>query len=115
MKIKILLCLLSLFIFTGCTSSVESEYVNKEQTLSYLNKGAILIDVRTDSEYQERHIEGAISIPLDRIEEITNFYSQDQIIIVYCQSGNRSHMALNKLKQMNYKNVYDLGSIENWG
>ena len=114
MKNKILFCILSLFLFTACTDSNPNGYINKKEAISLLQNNAVLVDVRTIDEYVEGHIEGAVSIPLNELTKIENLYEKDKTIIVYCQSGNRSHTAYQKLKEMNYEKVYDLGSIQNW-
>ena len=73
---------------------------------------ATLIDVRSPLEYAQQHIPGAINIPLDTIltrrEEIEAFSGP---VILYCQSGNRSGMALNLLRQSSKADVYDGGGI----
>jgi len=80
------------------------------------NKYTILLDVRTQEEYKEKHIGGSKLIPLDILKnkvekEIPN---KNQKVIVYCRSGNRSKTAVNTLLKMGYKNVYDLGGINGW-
>lgn len=80
------------------------------------DKNIILLDVRTQEEYNEKHIEGSKLIPLnileDKVEE--EIPNKEQKIIIYCRSGNRSNTALNTLLKMGYKNVYDLGGINSW-
>ena len=82
---------------------------------------AILIDVRSSQEYEDNHIDGAININVDDIlnTEGALIYNNSEIgfnktIIVYCRSGARSKNAANKLVELGYRNVYDLGSIDNW-
>jgi rhodanese-related sulfurtransferase len=80
------------------------------------NKSVIVVDVRTESEYKEGHIEGAILIPNETIidtppEELPDFDSE---ILVYCRSGNRSQQAAEKLVKMGYTNVSDFGGIIDW-
>jgi len=54
-------------------------------------KGAVLLDVRTNEEYSQRHIEGSVNLPLDRLEEIEDLLPQkDTAIFVHCKSGVRS-------------------------
>ena len=119
---KFLIVLFCVCLLSGCG---EEKNTNKDNnTVSYMeakekiiNDGAILLDVRTEDEYNESHIEGASLLPLDEIEEdkisaIVN--SKDIPIIVYCKSGNRSHEALLKLQELGYSKVYDLGAMSNW-
>ena len=77
---------------------------------------AIILDVRTESEFQRRHIPGAILLPDFDIKYMAASVLPDYyaLILVYCQSGNRSRSATNLLVSMGYKNVYDFGGINNW-
>ena len=82
-----------------------------------INNGAILIDVRSSSEYENNHIEGATLLTLDKIDEDTAtevIGDYDTYVIVYCKSGVRSSQAKQKLNELGYNKVYDLGSIDNW-
>jgi phage shock protein E len=78
----------------------------------WLNKGALVVDVRSEGEFQERHLPGAINIPLGRLgDEITRRApDKEQAILLHCLSGTRSGMAKARLKQMGYRNVFNLGS-----
>lgn len=73
-----------------------------------------VIDVRTASEYQEDHFDGAINIPYDKIKERIGNHVKDKgrKIIVYCRSGGRSHVAAVTLTGMGYTNVVDAGALE---
>ncbi len=79
------------------------------------DEDAILIDVRTESEYNENHLDGAINLNYETIEKtiVTKVKEKDKPIVVYCRSGQRSSVAKSKLVELGYTNVYDLGSIEN--
>lgn len=74
------------------------------------NEKVFLIDVRSSQEFKEKHLDGAINIPLYLIEnEIENYVkNKSQKIILYCSSGNRSRQAKKILEKMQYKNVYNL-------
>ena len=78
----------------------------------WLSKGALVIDVRSEGEFQERHLPGAINIPLGRLgDEIARRApSKEQAILLHCLSGTRSGMARTQLKKMGYCNVFNLGS-----
>ncbi len=117
---KVLCLTLILCIFLcGCgkkNKENESELISgKDAKIEVINNSAVLIDVRTIDEYNTEHINGSISVPLDNIEEIEEQVpSKDKILIVYCSSGNRSKQAKEKLIDMGYKTVYDMGSMVNW-
>lgn len=72
--------------------------------------GGILVDVRSPQEYEEGHMEGAISIPEYEIKKKAKVLLQnkEKAIIVYCSSGGRSKKAKEELKNMGYKYVYNL-------
>ncbi|MDD3315169.1 MAG: rhodanese-like domain-containing protein, partial [Syntrophaceticus sp.] len=77
----------------------------------------ILVDVRTQEEYDEKHIDGAILIPNETITdtEPEQLSDKDAEILVYCKSGNRSNQAAEKLADMGFSNVYNiLGGISEW-
>lgn len=79
------------------------------------NGGVVLVDVREKSEYDEGHIETAILLPLGNIEkDAPNVLDKESVIIVYCRSGRRSAEAANKLVDLGFKNVYDMGGIIDW-
>ena len=122
---KIFFCLLlSLIIITGCTANnYSSKESSSNGTISYveakekiINQGAILVDVRTKEEYDEKHIDGAVLLPVDEItkEKVDNIIKTNDIMIVYCKSGARSSQAVTKLNELGYNNVYNLGSMSNW-
>ena len=76
----------------------------------------IVVDVRRQDEYDSGHIPGAVLIPNESIgtsrpEELPD---TDQVILVYCRSGNRSRQAAQKLFDMGYTRVYEFGGISTW-
>jgi phage shock protein E len=75
----------------------------------------LTIDVRTEAEWNEGHMEGAILIPYDLIGDKIGTAAQDksQRIYVYCRTGRRSHIAKDTLEKLGYKDVLNLGSLEN--
>lgn len=80
------------------------------------NDGHVIVDVRTQEEYDEGHIPGAICIPN---EEITDTKPEllpdvDQVILIYCRSGRRSKEAAEKLFNMGYTHIYEFGGIIDW-
>ena len=81
-----------------------------EQLKRKQKNGAVIIDVRSPQEFAEGHIEGAILIPeydiISKMQGIIN--NKNEEIVLYCSSGIRSKRAKKKLKEMGYKNVYNL-------
>lgn len=80
------------------------------------NSDLILLDVRTQEEYDEGHIEGALLIPdyeiNDKAEE--QLTDKDTTILIYCRSGRRSALAAQALSDLGYSSVYDFGGIIDW-
>jgi phage shock protein E len=74
----------------------------------------LIIDVRTAAEWNDGHIEGAIRIPYDMIGEKIGTVAKDKSmkIYVYCRSGRRSKIAKENLEKLGYKDVVNLGSLE---
>lgn len=75
-----------------------------------------VIDVRTKQEYEEGHIEGAVNIPMDKIEDTFEefFPKKEEDYYFYCHSGARSAMVSNYLKSMGYSNCHNVGSFLRW-
>lgn len=109
---KISLLIICLLI-TGCKGSYTT--INSNVAMNLIEEEhAIVIDVRSIEEYNREHIEGAVNIPLDMINNVD--YELDETIIVYCQSGMRSMEAAKMLSKLGYTNLYNLdGGLLNWG
>jgi rhodanese-related sulfurtransferase len=75
----------------------------------------IILDVRTESEFNEKHIEGAVLIPVNYIEALAPVLipDKDSTLLVYCRAGSRSATAAAALAEMGYSRVYDAGGINN--
>ena len=100
---KFIVLLIISFLLIGCDTKAE-----KIKKLMKENEYTI-IDVRTNEEYKEGHLVDSINIPYDEIEKID--LNKNQIIFVYCQSGNRSKIAYQTLVDLGY-NVFDLGAFD---
>ena len=132
MKIKglilMLIISLSLFGFCSCgdknatdetTVAIKTyEQITPEEAKNIMDtqKGFVIIDARTQAEFDEGHIEGAILIPEYEItaraeEEIPD---KDTLILVYCRSGRRSKIASEALIELGYTNVKEFGGIIDW-
>ena len=81
-----------------------------------MEKDYIILDVRTEDEFNEKHIPGAVCIPNETIgeDEIPELPDKDQLILVYCRSGNRSKQASQKLFDLGYTNIHEFGGINDW-
>ena len=79
-------------------------------------EGYIILDVRTQEEYDQGHIPGAILIPNTEIEEKAEgvLTDKNQLILVYCRSGRRSKIAAEALAELGYTNIKEFGGIIDW-
>lgn len=78
-------------------------------------KGMMLLDVRTDKEYEGGHIPGSVHVPLSEVGDKIKKLKKDKELVVYCQSGNRSIWAIKRLMGMGYTNLYNLkGGFNAW-
>ena len=125
MKKWFLLSISLLLAFSGCgqnlgreTKKTEYRKISAEEAKKMLDENAhvILLDVRTETEYKENHISGAILLPHNEIEKKAEEILPDKeaLILVYCRSGVRSKAAATTLISMGYTTVYDIGGIINW-
>lgn len=74
-----------------------------------------MLDVRTQAEWSEVHIPGATLIPLDELGVRMDELPADEIIVIYCRSGNRSGQALDILLKAGYSDVFSMeGGIQDW-
>ena len=114
---KILTVLLGLSLF-GCSSKANYHQIDGQSALDMMNNETdyIIIDVRTESEYQQGHIKNAINIPNESIDESVSeiLTDKDQLLLVYCRSGNRSKQASEKLAKLGYSNIYEFGGISDF-
>ena len=80
------------------------------------NKNYIILDVRTFEEYNEGHIPNAICIPNETIDKnvVEKLPNKEQLILIYCRSGNRSKQATEKLLNLGYTNLVEFGGIIDW-
>ena len=121
------IALTAVLILTGCGSSADDKtagdkktyrQVSPEEAAAMIEEESdyIILDVRTQEEYETAHIPGAIRIPNETIgtEDIPELPDKEQLILVYCRSGNRSKQASEKLAKQGYTNIVEFGGINNW-
>ena len=91
----------------------QQEFISKMENL---NEDNIIIDVRTKVEFDEFHFKNALNIDYYKADFKTklNQLNKNKTYLIYCRSGNRSGETLKIMKEMGFKNVYDLnGGISN--
>ena len=118
---KILRIFLAALLLAGCAAPAEEityRQVNMDEAITMMEEesGYIILDVRTPEEFAEKHIPGAINVANETIgtDEIPELPDKDQLILVYCRSGNRSKQASEKLVALGYTNIVEFGGINDW-
>ena len=112
---------LALMLLGGCAAPASQptyRQISQEEAMSLMQTqtGYIILDVRTPEEFADKHIPGAMNIPNEDIgtEAIPQLPQLDQMILVYCRSGNRSRQAAQKLAALGYTNILEFGGITTW-
>ena len=120
---KLILFLLTAMLLTGCgqtNQTQEAVYMNitaeEAKQIMDSEEGYIILDTRTQAEYDEGHIPGAIVISHDEITEKAEqlLPNKDQLLLVYCRSGRRSKLAAEALVKLGYTNIKEFGGIIDW-
>ena len=121
---KLIFLLRAVMMLTACGQDTENDrevvYMNitaeEAKRIMDSEEDYIILDTRTEAEYDEGHIPGAIVIPHDEIadraeEELPD---KDRSILVYCRSGRRSKLAAEALVELGYTNIKEFGGIIDW-
>ena len=121
---KLIFLLLAVMLLTACGQDIENHqgavYVNitaeEAKQIMDSEEGYIILDVRTQEEYDEGHIPGAILIPNTEMEAQVEEILTDkaQLILVYCRSGRRSKIAAEAWVELGYTNIKEFGGIIDW-
>ena len=121
---KLIILLLAVMVLTACGQDKENDqgavYVNitaeEAKQIMDSEEGYIILDVRTQEEYDEGHIPGATQISHEEIAEKAEevLTDKDQLILVYCRSGRRSKIAAEALAELGYTNIKEFGGIIDW-
>ena len=115
---KLIPLLFALLALAGCSPEYEYTQITMEEAIAMMEEESdhIILDVRTPEEFKERHIPDAINVPNETIgsSEIPQLPDKEQLIMVYCRSGNRSKQASDKLVKLGYSNVVEFGGINDW-
>ena len=121
---KLVFLLLAVMLLTACGQDKEKDqgavYVNitaeEAKQIMDSEEGYIILDVRTQEEYDEGHIPGAVLLSHEEIAEKAEdvLTDKDQLILVYCRSGRRSKLAAEALAELGYTNIKEFGGILDW-
>ena len=95
--------------------SAGGDFIESSSARTMVQEGALLVDVRTPGEFGQKHIEGALNIPLQELEaRVAEFGEKGRVIVLYCRSGNRSGQAKTILEARGYTDVHNLGPMTAW-
>lgn len=121
---KWIILLLAALLLTGCSAEkgekdvADYEMITAQQAKEIMDtqEGYVILDTRTEEEYETGHIPGAIVISHEQIKEKAEqvLTDKDQLILVYCRSGRRSKLAAQDLVDLGYTNVKEFGGIIDW-
>ena len=121
---KLVFLLLAVMLLTACGQDKENDqgaaYLNitaeEAKQIMDTEEGYIILDVRTQEEYDQGHIPGAIVISHEEIKEKAEevLPDKDQLILVYCRCGRRSKIAAEALAALGYTNITEFGGIIDW-
>ena len=120
--IKIFLSIAMIFTLGSCSDTPKGtlayEQISAEQAKAIMDSETnyVIIDARTQSEFDEGHIPGAILMPEYEVAERaeSELLDKNQLILVYCRSGRRSKIAAQALVDLGYTNVKEFGGIIDW-
>lgn len=83
-----------------------------DPVLDMINGGALVVDVRTEEEFEDEHYPKAINVPLDRLESsLAELGGKDTPLVLYCASGSRSAYAARLLARAGFKRVVNAGGL----
>ena len=121
---KLFFLFLAVMMLTACGQDKENDqgavYMNitveEAKQIMDSEEGYIILDVRTQEEYDQGHIPGAIVISHEEIAEKAEqvLMDKNQLILVYCRSGRRSKIAAEALVELGYTNIMEFGGIIDW-
>lgn len=108
MRRPFLTLLFTLLLLAGCAGAQVAEPATVQELI---DKGALVVDVRSEAEYKQGHLENALNIPHTEVKEHLDRFPEDKSepVVVYCRSGRRSGIAKDVLQEHGYTNVVNGG------
>jgi len=101
---------ISIVLFTACSNVSDEDILKAREAVK---NGALIVDVRTPKEFKEKHVIGAINLPIEEIMKGKIQLPHDKEIVVYCRSGSRSGASAKVLKERGWQ-VYDVATQSDW-
>lgn len=101
---------------SGVNMTYKQISQQQAKTIMQQRRDIIIVDARTFEEFAEGHIENAVCIPVESIQNIPpkELTDKKQTILIYCRSGRRSKIAAQKLAEMGYEDILEFGGIITW-
>lgn len=103
-------------LLMGCSN--EYKHLSKEEALELMETqdDYLIVDVRTEEEYDRKHIPKAILIPIEQLKagNFSKLPNKNQTLLVYCWTGRRAEDSAKILVNNGYKNVYEIGGLVDW-
>ena len=117
---------LAIVVASACSERTSGQVVVEHHQLSgeppvdfhslVEEEGGVLLDVRTRREFEHKHIDGALNIPVEELgRRLPELGGRERPIVIYCRSGNRSSHALRLLRERGFSTVHDIGPMGAWG
>ena len=105
-------------LLAGCGAQPGYQVMSLAEGMELVKResNALLVDVRTEEEYAEKHIPGAILLPIEEIKEgkVEALSDKEQPIFLYCYTGRRAEDSAALLSKFGYTNLYAIGGIIEW-
>ena len=116
--VMLILQILAVMLLLNSCGGASYNRISQDEAMQMMQEQTdfLIVDVRRPDEFAGGHIAGAINVPNEEIgsEMPEALPDKDQLLLVYCRSGNRSKEASQKLAGMGYTNVYEFGGIKTW-
>lgn len=116
---KLLLLTILIMTLSGCGGTAESyQHLSADEAIKIMQteKNILILDVRTQEEYNKKHIPNAVLLPIEELRK-NNFAplkDKNQKILIYCWTGRRAEDSAQILVDKGYKNVYEFGGLVDW-
>lgn len=113
--VRWLLVILAVVALSWLGAKAAGSDITGEEARVLVADGAVLLDVRTSTEYAAGHIAGAVNISVAGLAtQLDAVGPRDRPVVVYCRSGKRSARAKRVLREAGFSEVYDLGAMRRW-
>lgn len=110
--------ILSVFVILTVVYGNKSSHLEQDEAKKIIaeNPNVIILDVRTQDEYEKKHIPNAVLVPIENLRkgDFSALPDKNKMILIYCWTGRRAEDSAKILADNGYKNVYDFGGLVDW-